>query len=76
MMGFGFGTIIGLGVYGNLFMMLVYEFLDFTVCFGITSIYSMYYHKKAIKFHLKSLLRDFSIYLLSLAYIIYIFKDY
>ncbi len=36
----------------------------------------MYYHGHAIKFNMMTLLRDYSIYLCSVSYIVIIFWDY
>lgn len=63
MLGYGFGSIVGSGVY------------DFTVCFGIASIFSYSYHKKAISFKLKPLLRDIYIYLFNLLVLVYVIYD-
>lgn len=48
---------------------------DFTVCFGVTSIFSHYYHRSAIQFNMKALLRDIYIYLLTLGYLVIILQD-
>jgi Ca2+/Na+ antiporter len=64
MVGFGFGAIIGSGVF------------DFTLCFGIASCFSYYVHKKGILFDLNALLRDIIIYLATMLFIIYVFWDY
>ena len=70
MIGYGFGAIVGSGVFGN---ELVYIFADFTLCFGITAIFSNYYLGQATQFKLKPLLRDIYIYLLTLIYLVVVF---
>ena len=64
MVGYGFGVIVGSGAF------------DFTVCFGIMSLFSFYHHKKSIKLKLRALLRDIYIYLLTLIYLVLVFWDY
>lgn len=61
MIGYGFGAIVGSGVF------------DFTICFGITAVFSNYYHSDAITFKMKPLLRDIEIYLLTLVYLVIVF---
>jgi len=50
MINYGFANILGSGVF------------DFSLCFGVTAIYSYNYHKQEIYFYLKALLRDVYIY--------------
>jgi Ca2+/Na+ antiporter len=64
MIGYGFGAIVGSGVF------------DFTICFGIMSMFSHYHHKRAIKLKLKALLRDIYIYLITIVYLALVFWDY
>lgn len=64
MIGYGFGAIVGSGVF------------DFTICFAIMSMFSNYHHKKPIKLKLKVLLRDIYIYLITIVYLALVFQDY
>jgi len=64
MIGYGFGAIVGSGVF------------DFTVCLGIASIFSFYSHKSKIRFKLKALLRDIYIYCITLFFLVLIMWDY
>ena len=50
-------------------------FKDFTICFGVASIYSMYFHEKAIKFNIKALLRDMIIYSISIGIVVMVVWD-
>ncbi|CAD8102975.1 unnamed protein product [Paramecium primaurelia] len=62
--GYGFGAIVGSGVF------------DFTVCFGLMSLFSNYYHKRALRMNLKALMRDIYVYLLTLLFLTFVFWDY
>lgn len=64
MIGYGFGAIVGSGVF------------DFTICFGVMSLVSFNHHKKPIKLKLGPLLRDIYIYLITLLYLGLVFWDY
>lgn len=64
MIGYGFGAIVGSGVF------------DFTICFGIMSMFSQYHHKRPIKLKLRALLRDIYIYLITIVYLGLVFWDY
>lgn len=70
--GYGFGAIVGSGVFGN----FIDSFKDFTVCFGLMSLFSNYYHKKALRMNLKALMRDIYVYLLTLLFLTFVFWDY
>ena len=50
--------------------------LDFTLCFGVASVFSSFYHKEAKYFHIQTLLRDIYFYMLSLIYIVFICWDF
>lgn len=71
MINYGFGTIVGSGVFGSTFF-----HSDFTICFGIACIFSENYHSEVKKFQIKPLLRDIYIYLFSLLYLVWICRDY
>jgi Ca2+/Na+ antiporter len=64
MIGYGFGAIVGSGVF------------DFTVCFGIMSLFSFHHHRKSIKLNIRVLMRDIYIYLITLIYLVLVFWDY
>ncbi len=70
MIGYGFGAIVGSGAFGNIIQINNIFLIDFTICLGIASIFSFYHHKKAIKFKLEPLKRDFYIYIITLLYIV------
>jgi Ca2+/Na+ antiporter len=57
-------------------MVYLKKILDFTICIGIASVFSRFYHKEDIPLSMKSILRDIYSYLLSLVFVIYICWDY
>lgn len=58
------------------FLVLYFYYIDFTVCFGLMSLFSNYYHKKALRMNLKALMRDIYVYLLTLMFLTFVFWDY